>query len=234
MANNNRRNPNANAAAEPTHQSRQAAGKRPTADSPALRFSLYDKGQPKDPPDSSAGTKIKRRGNHKSPPELLLVDPNPQQNVELPVILDHQEVTAQPPLVDPAPPQIEEPSAKSTMPTLVPLPAYSITPVDVNRQYLEHTNRSPYFRPPKKINAASLLYGADMTPLDHNLPAAAMLEQVLMLSKIFMGKMAWTFFATWTLILEMVITLIAVRSMLLMMVASHLRRRLGGRGLVGI
>ena len=54
MANTNQRNPNA--AAEPAHQSRQVAGKRPTADSPALRFCRYDRGGPKDLPESSAGT----------------------------------------------------------------------------------------------------------------------------------------------------------------------------------
>ncbi len=69
MANTNRRNPNA--AAEPTRQSRRAAGKRPTADSPALRFSQYDRGEPKDPPDSLTGTSRGTKVKHKSLPELL-------------------------------------------------------------------------------------------------------------------------------------------------------------------
>ncbi len=77
MANTNGRNPNVTA--ELTHQSRRAAGKCPTADSLALRLSWYDKGQPKDPPDSSAGTstrtKVKGRVNRTSPPELLLPGP---------------------------------------------------------------------------------------------------------------------------------------------------------------
>ena len=125
MVDTNRRNPNA--AVEPTRQSRQAAGKCPTADSPCLRFSQYDRVQPKDPQDSSTGTKVKRQGNCKPPPELLLVGPVIQQNVEPPAIY-RQEVMAQPPLLDPALPQIEEPSAKGTIPTLVPLPASGITP----------------------------------------------------------------------------------------------------------
>ena len=179
MATTNRRN--LNAAAEPTRQSRQADGKCPPADSPTLRFSRYDRGRPKDPPDSSTGTKVKRRVNCKSPPdsELLLVDPVTQQNVEPPAILDCQEVMVQPPPIVPAPPLIEEPSAKGTMPTLVPLPAFGITPAMGNRRYPKRTNRSPYFTPPKKINAASLVNGSDMTPLDVNSPADATLEEVL-------------------------------------------------------
>ena len=82
MANTNRSHPNA--AAEPTRQSRRAAGKRPTESSPALRHRRYDRGVPKDPPDSSTGTstrtKSKRtKDNLKPPPELLDGRPAIQQ-----------------------------------------------------------------------------------------------------------------------------------------------------------
>ena len=176
MVDTNRRNPNA--AVEPTRQSRQAAGKCPTADSPCLRFSQYDRVQPKDPQDSSTGTKVKRQGNCKPPPELLLVGPVIQQNVEPPAIY-RQEVMAQPPLLDPALPQIEEPSAKGTIPTLVPLPASGITPAIGDWRYPKWTNWSPYFTPPKTINYTSLANGADIILLHHNLPDAAMLEQIV-------------------------------------------------------
>ena len=179
MANTNPRNPNASP--EPTRQSQQVAGKRPTADSPALRFSQYDKGQPKDPPESSAGTSagttLKRCINRKSPSELLLHGPVIQEtNVEPPVVLDHQEVMAQPPPIVPAPSKIDEPSPKGTMPTLVPLPASGITPAVGNWFYLEQSNWSPYLTPPQLINASSLGNGQDMSPLDVNLPTATTLE----------------------------------------------------------
>ena len=102
MANTNRNN----AAAEPTRQSRRAAGKRPTESSPALRHRRYDRGVPKDPPDSSTGTstrtKSKRtKDNLKPPPESLDGRPAIQQtNVDLsvaPAALGGEEVVAQPP-----------------------------------------------------------------------------------------------------------------------------------------
>ena len=162
------------------------AGKRPTADSPALRFSRYDKGQPNNPPDylagTSRGTKVKRRANCKSPPELSGANPIIQEtNVDPPAILVRQEVTAQPPPIVPAdrhkatahqpsivpdPPKIDEPSPKGTMPMLVPLPESDISPAVVNRCYPKQNNRSPYLTPPKLINASSLGKGGDMTPLD--------------------------------------------------------------------
>jgi len=50
MMNTNRsRNPSA---AEPTRQSGQVAGKRPTASSPSPRHTRYDLGKRKDPPES--------------------------------------------------------------------------------------------------------------------------------------------------------------------------------------
>ena len=128
MANTNRRIPNA--AAEPTRQSRRAAGKNPTADSPVLRFGWYDRGEPKDLPDSSAGTsrgtKVKCCVNRKSPPELLGADPVIQATLDseevaalLPRIVpadgqeatadtpaNHKEATAQLPHIVPKPPQI--------------------------------------------------------------------------------------------------------------------------------
>ena len=86
MVNTNRRNPNA--AAEPTLQSRQAAGKCPTAGSTALQFSQYDRGGPKDPPESSAGTSTRTKAKRKLPPELLVGRPVVQKtNVDPPAIL---------------------------------------------------------------------------------------------------------------------------------------------------
>ncbi len=157
MVNTNWRNPNA--APEPTRQSQRAAGKRPTTDSPALQFSRYDKGRPNDPPDSSAGTKVKHRANLKSPPELLRADPVIQEtNVDTLAILDRQEVTAQPPLIVPVdrqeataqqpsivpnPPKTDEPSPKGTMLTLVPPPVSGISPAVANCCYPEQNNWSP-------------------------------------------------------------------------------------------
>ncbi len=74
MANTNRSNPNA--AAEPTRQSRRAAGKRPTENSPALRYRWYDRGGLKDPPETIVGTSARTKSkytkdNRKPPPELL-------------------------------------------------------------------------------------------------------------------------------------------------------------------
>ena len=96
---------------------------------------------------------------------------------------NRQEATAQPPPIVPEPPQIGEPSPKSTMPTLVPLPASGITPAVLNGRYPEQSKRSPSFTPPKLINASSLGKGHDMTPLDVHSPAGATLEQVLYAEK---------------------------------------------------
>ncbi len=104
MANTNQSNPNA--AAEPTRQSWWAAGKRPTEDSPALRYRRYDRGGPKDPPESLVGTstrtKTKRtKDKRKTPPELLGARPVTQQtNVDpsvVPAALGSEEVVALPP-----------------------------------------------------------------------------------------------------------------------------------------
>jgi hypothetical protein len=127
MANTNRSNPNA--ATEPTRQSRRTAGKRPTANSPALRYRRYDKGGPKDPPETIVGTstrtKSKRtKDNPKTPPELLDGRPAIQQtNVDLsvaPAAVGGEEVVAQPPSADPTvgqettdfPTNIENPKAQ--------------------------------------------------------------------------------------------------------------------------
>jgi hypothetical protein len=133
MANTNRSNPNA--AAEPTRQSQGAAGKRPTESSPALRYRQYDRGGPKDPPDSLAGTstrtKSKRtKDKRKTPPELLDAPPAIQQtNVDLSVAsaaLGSEEVVALPP---PAVPTVRQEStdysanienAKAQPPWIVP------------------------------------------------------------------------------------------------------------------
>ncbi len=109
MANTNRSNPNA--AAEPTRQSRWTAGKRPTESSPTLRYPRYDRGGPKDPPDSSTGTSTRTKSKHttkdkrKTPPELLDARLSIQQtNVDLsvaPAALCSEEVVALPPSADP-------------------------------------------------------------------------------------------------------------------------------------
>jgi hypothetical protein len=70
MANINRRNPYAEPAAEPTRQSGQAAGNRPTAESLTLQNSQYGRGRCKDRPDSLTDTNVKctvRQGNCKAP-----------------------------------------------------------------------------------------------------------------------------------------------------------------------
>jgi hypothetical protein len=139
MANTNCNNPNA--AAEPTRQSQRAAGKRPTENSPALQYCGYDRGGPKDPPETivgtSARTKSKRtKENCKPPPELLDGRPAIQQtNVDLSVVpaaLGGEEVvaqppsatvsketTAQPPWIDPQLPPIGGLSPTANMPTLL-------------------------------------------------------------------------------------------------------------------
>ena len=85
MANTNWKNPNA--AAKPTRQSRQAAGKRSTEDSPALRYRRYDRGGSKDPPKSLVGTAMRTKAKHKSPPERKGACPVIQEtNVDPPAI----------------------------------------------------------------------------------------------------------------------------------------------------
>ena len=135
MAKSNRSNPNA--AAEPTRQSRRTAGKRPTESSPALRYSRYDRGGPKDPPDSLAGTATptkseRTKDKRKTPPELLDARISIQQtNVDLsvaPAALGSEEVVAQPPSADPTvgqestdyPANIK--NAKAQPPWIVPQP----------------------------------------------------------------------------------------------------------------
>jgi hypothetical protein len=104
MANTNRRNPKA--AAEPTRQSRRVAGKRPTEDSPTLRYRRYDRGGPKDPPESLVGTSTRTKAtrtkaNCKTLPELLDAFPVIQQtNVDpsvVPAALSSEEVVEPPP-----------------------------------------------------------------------------------------------------------------------------------------
>jgi hypothetical protein len=98
MANTNRKNPNA--AAEPTCKSRQAAGKRPTQDSPALQYHGYDRDGPKDPPESLVGTSTCTKAKCKSPPERKGACPVIQQtNVDpsvVPATLGSEEVVALP------------------------------------------------------------------------------------------------------------------------------------------
>ncbi len=114
-----------------TRQRWREAGKRPTADSPALRFSQYDKGHPNDPPDTlagtSRGTKVKRRANWKSPPELSGPNPvNQETNVDPPAILDCQEVTVQPPPIVLA----DRQEARAQQPSIVPDPPKIDEPED--------------------------------------------------------------------------------------------------------
>ncbi len=136
MANTNRSNPNA--AAEPTRQSRRTAGKRPTESSPALRYRRYDRGGPKDPPDSLAGTSTRTKFKHttkdkrKTPPELLDARlPIQQTNVDLsvaPAALGGEEVVALPPSADPTAGQettdfsTNIKNAKTQPPWIVPQP----------------------------------------------------------------------------------------------------------------
>ena len=150
MANTNRSDPNATA--EPTRKSRQAAGKCPTADSPALWYQRYDRGGPKDPPESLVGTLMHTKAKRTTPPERKGACPVIQQtNVDpsvVPATLGSEEVvallppavptvgqesmadfpaniedaTAQLPWIVPQPPPIGEPSPKANMPTLLCLP----------------------------------------------------------------------------------------------------------------
>ena len=73
------------------------------------------------------------------------------------------------------------------MPTLVPLPESDISPAVVNRRYPKQNNQSPYLTPLKLINASSLDKGHYMTPVDVNLPAPAMLEDLLYAEKNIFG-----------------------------------------------
>jgi hypothetical protein len=154
---------------------------------------------------TSRGTKVKRRANRKSLPDLSGTDPVIQEtpNVDPPAILvpqevtvqplsivptDHQEAMAQQLSIVPNPPKTDESSPKGTMPTLVPLPESNISPAVVNRCYPEQNNWSPYLTPPKLINASSLGKGYGVTPLDVKLPAAAMLEELLYAEKNISGN----------------------------------------------
>ncbi len=131
MANTNWKNPNA--AAEPTRQSRRATGKRPTEDSSALRYCWYDRGGPKDPPESLAGTSMRTKANRKSPPQIIGARPVIQKtNVDPPAVpatLDSEEIVVLPPPIVPAvgqestavtPANLEEATAQ--LPWIVPQP----------------------------------------------------------------------------------------------------------------
>ncbi len=148
MAKTNRRNSNA---AEPTHRSGRAAGKRPTASSPSIRHTLYDLGKRKDPPeslplettvqqgtDSNTQRKDLPKDSHKdstkdSPRMQLTIEENKQilEERKQHLLLQHphwvarggdnrppDESPIQPPSLVP---QIENPLALGTMPTLVRL-----------------------------------------------------------------------------------------------------------------
>jgi hypothetical protein len=71
------------------------------------------------------------------------------------------------------------------MPTLV---CQDCTSAHVLRRYPGQNNRSPFFTPPKQINAASLVDGDDMTPLDHLSPAGATLAQIRYAQEHLVGK----------------------------------------------
>ena len=86
---------------------------------------------------------------------------------------------AQQPSIVPDPPKNDEPTPNDTMLTLVPLPESGISPAVVNSRYPEQNNWSPNLTPPKLIGTSSLGKGHNMTPLEVNLLAAAMLEEVL-------------------------------------------------------
>ena len=94
---------------------------------------------------------------------------------------------AQQPSIVPDPPKVVEPSPKGTMPTLGPLPESDISIAVVNCRYPERNNQSPFVTPQKLINASSLGKGHTMTSLDVNLPAAAMLEELLYTEKNISG-----------------------------------------------
>ncbi len=101
---------------------------------------------------------------------------NQESTADTPANLE--EATAQLPPIVPQPPPIGEPSPKATMPTLLCLPASGITPAE-NCRYPKRSNRSPYYTPPKVINASSLGKGHNMTHLDVCSPIGATLEKVL-------------------------------------------------------
>ena len=104
---------------------------------PQLRFSQYDRGEPKDPPDSSAGTsrgtKVKCRINCKSPPELLGADP---------VI---QETNVDPHAVLP-PATLDSEEAAALMPPIVPTDGQEAT-TDTPANHKEATAQLPHIVP---------------------------------------------------------------------------------------
>jgi hypothetical protein len=158
------------------------------------------------------------------PPPIIPAD---GQEATADTLANHEEAMAQLPHIVHKPPQIGEPSPKGTMPTLLPLPASGITPAE-NRCYPEQRNWSPYFTPPKVINASSLGKRHDMTPLDVRSPDGATLEQVLYAEKKKLGRtMPPTISAAETSIQRMVIFIvIPVTMKLMMMVASLVSWRL--------
>ena len=124
------------------------------------------------------------------PPVVLPATIDSEEVVVLlpPIVLaDGQEATAKPPAnQEEATAQLPHVVPQGTMLTLVPLPASDITPAE-NCRYPDQRNRSPYFTPPKVINASSLGKGHNMTPLDVRLPDGATLEQVLYAEKNISG-----------------------------------------------
>jgi hypothetical protein len=168
MANTNRRNPNT---AEPTRQSGRAAGKRPTASSPLLRHSRYNLGKRKDPPESLPLESTVQQGTdsntqRKDLPKDLHKD-SPKDSPTLQLTIEERKQLLllklppwearggdncppdKPPIQPPPLPQIENPLALDTMPTLVPLQD-GTTAAIIARRYPKRSNRSPFLTPPEE------------------------------------------------------------------------------------
>ena len=187
MANTNHTNPNA----EPPHRSNRMAGKPPTV-RPSISDSRNHRGKRKDLPESiplqatvqRGGTQRKdlphlphgpliailphkpppwepRGGNNLPPDESPVLPPEARGGDNL--------------LPDKSPVEPPTLAVIDTMPTLV---RHDCASAHVPRRYPRRNNRSPFFTPPKQINAASLVDGDDMTPLDHLSPAGATLAQI--------------------------------------------------------
>ena len=175
MANTNRTNPNAES--PPSRRSNRAAGKPPTA-RPLRSDTQKHRGQRKNPPESiplqntvQRGTQGKDlphlpHGPSRKHPQKEPRGPRGGNNLPLdepPVLLP--ETRGGDNLLPDESAPVEPPSRAviDTMPTLV---RQDCAEARVYRHYPGRNNRTPFFTPPKQINAASLVdHSDDMTPL---------------------------------------------------------------------
>ena len=197
MANTNRTNPNA----EPPRRSNRAAGKPPTA-RPSISDSRNHRGKRKDPPESIPLQATVQRGTQRKDLPHLPHGPLNAIRPHRPPPWEPRGGGNLPPDESPVlPPEARggdnllpdesapvEPPTRAVIDTMPTLVRQDCASAHVLRRYPGQNNRSPFFTPPKQINAASLVDGDDMTLLDHLSPAGATLAQIRYAQEHLVGK----------------------------------------------